>query len=80
MNKPDKQGSDSKRINLVMWTFLAFIAYLLITEHWAHIVPYLPWLILLICPFMHLFMHGGHGHGSGHDSDSHKNHSHHGEK
>jgi hypothetical protein len=27
----------------------------------------LPWLILLACPLMHIFMHGGHGgHGDAH--------------
>jgi hypothetical protein len=82
----DQQTHDAhhKKSNLVMWVFFGFIAYFLITEHWAHVVPYLPWLILLACPFMHLFMHGGHGHGSGHDShDEHgaqQNHSHHEEK
>lgn len=30
--------------------------------HWAHVGPYLPFVILLLCPLMHLF--GGHGHGS----------------
>lgn len=66
-----------KRINISMWLFLGFISYLLITEHWAHIVPYLPWLILLACPLMHIFMHGRHGHGN---HDAHNNYSHHEEK
>jgi hypothetical protein len=35
---------------------------LLIAEHWAHLLPYLPWVFLAACPLMHLFMHGGHGH------------------
>lgn len=36
-----------------------------LSEHWAHALPYLPWLLLLACPLMHLFMHRGHGsHGS----------------
>jgi hypothetical protein len=26
-------------------------------------VEWLPYLILLACPLMHLFMHHGHGHG-----------------
>jgi len=45
--------------------FLGAGAYFLLTEHTAHVVPYLPWLILLLCPLMHLFHHGGHSHGSG---------------
>jgi hypothetical protein len=35
------------------------------TEHEAHIrglFSYWPWLLLLACPLMHIFMHGGHGH------------------
>jgi hypothetical protein len=32
-------------------------------------VEWLPYLILLACPLMHLFMHHGHGHG-------HKSHRH----
>jgi hypothetical protein len=34
--------------------------------HWQHalgLLPYLPYLLFLNCPLMHLFMHhGGHGH------------------
>ena len=41
--------------------FLAIGGYFLITEHGAHILPFLPWLLLLACPLMHFFMHGGHG-------------------
>jgi hypothetical protein len=51
--------------------FAAIAAYFLITEHRAHLalaVPYLPWLLLLACPLMHLFMHHGHG-GGGQDSN-----------
>jgi hypothetical protein len=33
----------------------------LLAEHWAHAAPYLPWLIILACPLMHVFMHRGHG-------------------
>jgi len=40
-------------------------------EHRAHLLGWLPWLFLLACPLMHVFMHGGHGHG-GHDKHSNK--------
>lgn len=43
-------------------------AYFLLSEHRAHFLGALPWLLILACPLMHVFMHGGHGgHGSGHD-------------
>ena len=42
-------------------------AYFLLTEHLAHVVGALPFLLLLACPLMHVFMHGGHGHHRGHD-------------
>lgn len=51
---------------------LSIIGFYLITEHTAHLLGVLPWLILLACPFIHIFMHRGHGHG-GHD---HANHTH----
>jgi hypothetical protein len=55
---------------LAVLGILAIAAYFLIAEHRTHVLPYLPYLLLLACPFLHLFMHrghGGHGHGGGHD-------------
>ena len=37
--------------------------FYLITEHTAHLFGVLPYLIILACPLMHMFMHHGHGHG-----------------
>ncbi|HEX9556750.1 MAG TPA: DUF2933 domain-containing protein [Reyranella sp.] len=36
-------------------------AYLLVT-HTGHVLMVLPYLLLMACPLMHVFMHGGHGH------------------
>ena len=36
--------------------------FLLLAEHRAHVLPYLPFLLLAACPLMHVFMHRGHGH------------------
>ena len=47
----------------------AVAAYFLLTEHRAHFLGALPFLLLLACPLMHLFMHGGHG---GHGSHGHQ--------
>ncbi|MDO8457300.1 MAG: DUF2933 domain-containing protein [Burkholderiaceae bacterium] len=35
--------------------------YFLLTEHLAHVVGVLPFLLLLACPLMHVFMHHSHG-------------------
>ena len=55
----------------------AVAGYFLWTEHRAHLSQWWPYAILLLCPLMHVFMHGGHGgHGgnangqtSQHDDD-----------
>lgn len=45
----------------------AVAGYFLLTEHLAHVVGALPFLLLLACPLMHVFMHRGHGsHGHHH--------------
>jgi len=41
--------------------FLALAAFLLVAEHRAHLLGFLPWLLLIACPLLHLFMHRGHG-------------------
>ena len=46
--------------------------YFLLMQHWQHVVEFLPYIVLLLCPLMHLFMHGGHrGHSS---HDAHQDH------
>lgn len=39
--------------------------YFLWTEHRAHLAGALPFLLLLACPLMHLFMHHDHGRDQG---------------
>lgn len=41
----------------------------LLRDHTSHVFSVLPYLILLACPLIHLFMHKGH---SGHDHGSDK--------
>jgi len=43
--------------------------YFLWTEHQAHLLGALPYLILLLCPLMHIFMHRGHGGHGNHDGN-----------
>lgn len=64
--------SANARHGRTKWVFIGFMALaagLLIAEHRVHVLGALPWLILLACPLMHLFMHHGHSHGSHHHHD-----------
>jgi hypothetical protein len=45
--------------------FLAIALFFLFTEHRAHVMGALPWLLVLACPLMHLFHHRHHGHEKG---------------
>lgn len=56
----------------VLLGFLVIIGFYLVTEHTAHLFGALPYVLLLACLLMHLFMHGGHGHGSGPTDEEHK--------
>ena len=59
-------GPNWSRINQwVLWIGLAAAVAWMFFRHNAHLGQLLPFLILLACPLMHLFMHGGHGHGGG---------------
>ncbi len=51
----------TSRALLVCVAFLLIGGILLWTEHLAHALGFLPYLLILACPLMHLFMHGGHG-------------------
>ena len=54
------------KAGIVLLGFLAVAGFYLVTEHTAHLLGALPFLIFLACPLMHLFMHHGHGgHGRG---------------
>ena len=56
------------RSGLVMLGFLAVGGYFLWTEHQAHTIAALPWVLIGGCLAMHLFMHGSHG---GHGDHGH---------
>jgi DUF2933 family protein len=69
-NSP-RRGFFASPANIVLVGFLAIAGFYLVTEHRAHLYGILPWLLLLACPFMHFFMHGGHGgHGGRETRDS----------
>ncbi len=55
-----------RRVLPWIWLTLAVVlGFYLFTEHRAHLFGALPFLLILLCPLMHLFMH--HGHGGRHD-------------
>lgn len=65
MHEHPDAPSPKRRVDLrspTVWAFIAFGVvglYYLITQHPAHFWGYLPYALLLACPFLHLF--GGHG-------------------
>ncbi len=68
--KSGLRGLLRSRTGLALVAFLAIAGFFLWEEHEAHILGYLPLILLLgACLGMHFFMHGGHGggHGSHHD-------------
>lgn len=53
------------RNGIALCVFGSIAAFYLLTEHTAHVLGALPYLILLACPLMHKFMHHGHHHDHG---------------
>ena len=59
----------SSRYAIGLLVMGAVAAYFLLSEHRAHFLGALPFLLLLACPLMHVLMHHGHG-GHGGDQGS----------
>lgn len=58
---PGRGGWLRSRMGVTLLGFLLIAGFFLITEHTAHVFGVLPYLLLLACPFLHLFGHHGHG-------------------
>jgi hypothetical protein len=74
MNHSERQPSQSSSgwsfpVKITLIFTLGIAAFFLVGQHWVHLAGILPWFLILLCPLMHLFMHGGHG---GHDHDDTK--------
>jgi len=52
---------------LAALALLGGVLYFLLTEHKAHFIYALPYLILLLCPVIHVVMHRRHGSHDGAD-------------
>jgi hypothetical protein len=59
---PEARSWIRSRSVVVLLAFLATAAFFVVTEHTAHALGALPYLLLLACPLLHFF-HGGHGRG-----------------
>lgn len=59
---------------IVFVGFGSIALFLLLSEHRAHFLGVLPYLLLLSCPLMHVFMHRGHHGHRGHGSHMHAQH------
>lgn len=55
------------RSKVALLGFAAVAGFFLLSEHRAHALGWLPWLFLLACLLIHVFMHGGHDGGHKHD-------------
>ncbi len=65
----DKQCKKSIWRSPFTWTILFLVGFWLYNYHLEHALGFLPYAILLLCPLMHIFMHGGHG---GHGDHNHE--------
>lgn len=66
MNDGNSTGYRLSRAGLVFCILLGAAVILLLLEHRAHVLGWLPLLlILLVCGGAHFFMHGRHGDDSG---------------
>lgn len=72
-HRDEHDRAPARRSRWVLYGFLAVAAFFLWTEHRAHVLGALPYLLVLACPLMHFFHHGhghhghrGHRHGHAH--------------
>jgi hypothetical protein len=64
LSVPEPEAGSKRGIppSWFVWPGVAAIAVLLLSEHREHALDYLPFLVLLACPLMHVLMHGKHRH------------------
>jgi DUF2933 family protein len=67
-------GTRRSPFRIPLWlgfcAFGAIAVFFLWQEHRAHLLGALPWVLLLLCPVLHLFMHRGEGREHEHGRDS----------
>ncbi|MDP3853334.1 MAG: DUF2933 domain-containing protein [Phenylobacterium sp.] len=50
-------------VYLVLASLALVVTFFVLREHWGHALGFLPYALLLACPLLHFFHHGGHGRG-----------------
>lgn len=53
-------ASSRKRLRAVLLMLVLIGAFYVLREHWEHVSGRWAYLLLLACPLVHLFGHGGH--------------------
>ena len=56
---PARRRDDDGVLPWIWLTLAVVLGFFLFTEHRAHLFGALPYLLILLCPLMHLFMHKG---------------------
>lgn len=57
------------RTGIATLVAVSVLGFLIYEGHGAHLLGFVPYLLILSCPLMHIFMHGGHGGHSHHHND-----------
>ncbi len=66
----DSKHGMSPSTKLAWFAFIGVAGFYLWTEHQTHLFEYGLYGLILLCPLMHVFMHGGHGGHGGHSGHS----------
>jgi hypothetical protein len=55
-------NGSTRNFAIMLGTAIAAAAlFWLLHDHWGHALGAFPYLLFLVCPLMHLFMHHSHG-------------------
>lgn len=75
MSHPDHSNTQPdtrvpRLARIVFFIFIGIAAFFLVAEHTAHVFGILPFLLIALCPLLHMGGHGRHGgHGGHRDGD-----------
>lgn len=69
MNQSHEHESNNEswlfsRTGIATLVAVSVLGFLIYEGHGTHLLGLLPYLLILACPLMHIFMHGGHHHSN----------------